>query len=363
MAELDLIAPPRTIAVTFSPEPAYNVISSLLLLSEADETSGFGEWVYQTAAALSPERLRTNLVVLAGLHAPGHLKGVSWPSFPAWLDDLAARDPTAMRDDSLHRLTAKAGEMLGEEMPTPAQLLADRAAFLSLIERTYAHKGEPCCDLSIWEEAHKLYNDPPAMQDLIVTHLRTMWNEVVAPEWERNLPMLEESVAAFESLDLTGLTIPEAVRRVTGRELPHEWESWQAETDEIIFIPSAHIGPYLMALGLNDGTQRLTFGARIPEGASVSSPALSRSELLMRLNALADDTRLRILKLLAQEGELSTPDVMAQLNLSQSAASRHLHQLSATGYLTVQRREGAKFYRLNPDRIDHTLKALKEFCV
>ena len=114
--------------------------------------------------------------------------------------------------------------------------------------------------------------------------------------------------------------------------------------------------------GLSDTTARILFGARIPEGAPVRLPALSRSELLMRPSALADDTRLRILELLGQKGELSTPDIIAQLELSQSAASRHLEHLTATGYLTARRHQGANLYRLNPDRIDHTFKTLKEFC-
>ena len=49
------------------------------------------------------------------------------------------------------------------------------------------------------------------------------------------------------------------------------------------------------------------------------------------------------------------------LDLSQSAASRHLKQLSATGYLIERRREGAKCYSLNPDRIEATLQALANF--
>ena len=80
----------------------------------------------------------------------------------------------------------------------------------------------------------------------------------------------------------------------------------------------------------------------------------------MRLNALANDTRLRILELLAYKGELGTPDVVAQLELSQSAASRHLEHLTATGYLTARRHQGTNLYRLNPDRIDYTFQVLKE---
>jgi DNA-binding transcriptional ArsR family regulator len=114
--------------------------------------------------------------------------------------------------------------------------------------------------------------------------------------------------------------------------------------------------------GLSDTTVRFIVSARIPEGIPAHLSALSRSELLVRLNALADDTRLRILELLARQGEMTTPDIRAHLELSQSAVSRHLEHLTATGYLIGLREQGTNLYRLNPDRIDHTFRALKEFC-
>jgi DNA-binding MarR family transcriptional regulator len=52
---------------------------------------------------------------------------------------------------------------------------------------------------------------------------------------------------------------------------------------------------------------------------------------------------------------------MDRLDLSQSTASRHLRQLSVTGYLTERRNEGAKVYRLNQDRINDTVDAIKGF--
>jgi DNA-binding transcriptional ArsR family regulator len=105
----------------------------------------------------------------------------------------------------------------------------------------------------------------------------------------------------------------------------------------------------------------LLFGARLPLGSSVNAPDLSRSELLVRLSALADDTRLQILQLLKDEGELCSQDVQQMLALSQSAGSRHLKQLTATGYLTERRLEGSKCYSLNNERIEDTLQALSYF--
>lgn len=364
MDELELVAPQRTVTVTFSLEPVYNFVSTLLLLDEAEGTSGFSEWVEQTAARMSPERRRTHRLLLEGLSAWGYLEVASWPSVPVWLDDLSARDPFAMRDRVVERLSAKASKVLGDDggpLPTRAQLLADCTAYLSIVERLCCHKGEKTFDSLLYEEVHVLLNDPPAMQKLFVAHLRAMWDEVVSPEWERNLPMLQESVAAFESLDYGGKLVAEIISWVVGREAPAKWQEWQAEVEHLIFIPSAHIGPYLMLIEHDDKRGRIIFGARIPEGTAVRSPALSRSELLMRLSALADDTRLRIVELLAREGELGAQEIMSHLELSQSSASRHLRQLSATGYLIERRHEGAKCYRLNRDRIDDTMDALKEF--
>jgi ArsR family transcriptional regulator len=65
------------------------------------------------------------------------------------------------------------------------------------------------------------------------------------------------------------------------------------------------------------------------------------------LKALADDTRLRILHLLAQE-ELSGSDLMEVLNLGQSRVSTHLTLLKEVG-LVVDRREGRRtMYSIAP---------------
>jgi len=59
---------------------------------------------------------------------------------------------------------------------------------------------------------------------------------------------------------------------------------------------------------------------------------------------------------------LSTAEITGRLGLSQSAGSRHLEHLSATGYLAVRAERRVKRYRLRVERIDDTLAALKAFC-
>uniref|UniRef100_A0A7V4LC35 Metalloregulator ArsR/SmtB family transcription factor n=1 Tax=Desulfobacca acetoxidans TaxID=60893 RepID=A0A7V4LC35_9BACT len=55
--------------------------------------------------------------------------------------------------------------------------------------------------------------------------------------------------------------------------------------------------------------------------------------------SLADETRLGILWLLLQQGELCVCDIMGVLGITQSKASRHLRYLYHQGWLT-DRREG-----------------------
>jgi DNA-binding transcriptional ArsR family regulator len=355
----DIIAPPKTLVVDFALEPALNVLNSLHILNHTDEFSGLDKWLYQTAAALSPEQRHTNLLVFDAFDAGVWPSAGVWSTVTEWLDDLDTQDPNALRDRYLDELTQHAAEMLDEEVPTPQQLLADGDVYLALIESIYCCKDkEEHYDQELYKEVHALLNDPPSLREMVVTHVRAMWQDVLAPEWERNLPLLQESVSAFQMLDFTGMSCAEIVRRVTARDLVNECEKWRAGADRIVFIPSAHIGPYVSIMDA-DETIYLVFGARVPEGVAASSPTLSRSELLMRLNALADDTRLSILELLAGNESLSSQEIMQALNLSQSAASRHLLQLAATGYLATERREGSKFYQLNRDRIGDTFGALE----
>jgi ArsR family transcriptional regulator len=253
-----------------------------------------------------------------------------------------------------------------QKTPDFERLLADVQAYLRYQEDHYREKyaekqQEFSFDPAFYSEVHELLNDPPAMHNLIVSHLRDMWQEVMEPEWKRVAPILQDSVNAFQHFDYSGLTVYEAIRAVTGRDMRGHWEEHLNQAEHLIFIPSVHSGPYITKFGNDPTTIPLIFGARLPEGARVVSPALSRSELIVRLGALADDTRLRILELLSEHDELCAQDIITMLDLSQSAASRHLRQLTATGYLVERRQEVSKCYSLNRERVNDTFRALKRF--
>ncbi len=359
-----ILAPPM-VNVRFKLAPAFSGIESLREFIEVDRLSGFSEWVTQTAAGLPPDRRALHLLVFETCESLFYevLPVMSSElDFPAYVDAIAALDPQAMRDAMLahYALWPQHDPSLWPEdrgALTPERLLREEDTFFQFMASTCAVMP---VDHALVQRAYALYHDPPQLQAVIVEHLHWMWANVLRQEWERVRPMLEESVAAFERMDFSNMTAYEAARAVTTRDLRGIMDKKLESVETVIFIPSAHIGPYV-SQSKQETALYIIFGARLPRGAQIASSALSRAELLTRLNALADDTRLRILELLTQNEEMCAQDIIERLNLSQSSVSRHLSQLSANGYVVERRREVAKCYSLNTDRVIDTLRTLTNF--
>ncbi len=345
-------------------EPVFNCINSLCLLSKDDNKPGLRDWIIETRNAMSLEERMRNALVLIGLYHT-FIPDASWQSFAGFLDQLAARDPEALRDRMLniyYRCTDDTYDMKRRDvMPASekARVLASEESYLAFLTE---HFGD-AIDYDIEAQAYRYAVDPPAMRDLIVGHLRSMWNKYLEPEWARVRTMLAESVSAFRSVDLSGMSRMEALPYVTGRDLNSctSWETLIRDAERIVFVPSVHIGPYLAKI-ISGSTLVVLFGARLPDGVHRDTAQdLTRTEIVTRLSAMADEGRLRILRMAADAGEVRATDVMVALDVSQSAASRHLTQLTANGYLTERRCEGGKCYSFNAARVSGALGAVSQY--
>lgn len=361
MAEMNLIAPEKIFTYRVEVHQIENFLGGLLFLNLVDEYPGLSDWLAQTAKALTPEQRLDNQVILGPLRpAIAIPTTTAWPSFSAYHATLEAEDPAAMRERVLDDFS-KAGEKEGEYLPREVAL-NDQEAFISFFEHRYTeHDKIDFFHRATYKAAHALLLDPERLKARVVSHLRTMWEEHFEQEWLRNLPTLKESAAAFQKLNLEKLSLNEVFRTITGRALPEQWRGYfdKMQDSPVVFSPMAHIGPYISMSKYHKNIVYILYRARRPEDEY--SPTLDRSELLVRLNALADDIRLRILELVVDGSEIDVKTIMAALDLSQSAASRHLRQLSATGFLAERRQDGAKFYRLNRQRVNDTINTLTEF--
>jgi ArsR family transcriptional regulator len=333
------------------------------LLTEVSELSGLADWVIQTAAALPTDRMHKNHLVFGALDTIIYQckPGPEYVDFNQFIRDYAAQNPYQLVENYWEQQAAiptnyPESWTQDKPIPTSEEIMSSRQSYADFMSTLFPN----CGDQNLWDEAYDLLQDPPQLLEMITEHLQVMYEEYVAPEWQRVQPMLQESVAAFQKLDYSNLTVYEAIRAVTGRIMHGKLNKKLESVEQLVFVPTAHIGPYVGKALLGD-TLYVLFGARLPRGAQSSSSDLSRAELLIRLNALTDDTRLKILELLTRHDELCAQDIIEQLSLSQPTISRHLSQLSATGYITERRREVAKCYSLNTDRVVDTLRALTSF--
>jgi DNA-binding transcriptional ArsR family regulator len=358
-----LIDTSSTTRIKIQLEPAFCATNSLVLLTRAEELSGLDEWVYKTLLDMSPEERERNTLVLWGLHYAAVPKK-SWPSFEAYLTHLENIDPMELRDKLME---AYASYTICEESDSPEYTAPDMVDLEKPLESVDAYLDflrERFPAESIIEDieiaAYHYVIDPPALKELIVSHLKYMWETYLRDEWEQCKPMLMASVDAFQQIDYSTMSNAQVAALITGHDFTEDWEKKVAGIESFVFTPTTHAGPYVGQFRMGDSLG-IVFGARVPEGATLDAPDLSRAEIVVRLGALADDTRLRILRYIVDNGEKSSKEIMDALDLSQSAASRHLKQLNATGYLTARRVESAKYFSLNSERIENTLKAIAVF--
>lgn len=107
-------------------------------------------------------------------------------------------------------------------------------------------------------------------------------------------PRLGFSVAAFGSVELPLGGVSERLEFIAGSDFIHdEWVQIASKAEEVVGVPSVHIGPYMILFEFDGRRASIVGRARVPDGASVHSSALDHSDLLMRLDAISDSTRMR----------------------------------------------------------------------
>jgi DNA-binding transcriptional ArsR family regulator len=342
-------------------EPTLNSFGSMLLVAAEEDEPGIHEWVSKTRARMSSEERARHKLVIIGLHYAILPRKTGAP-FEEYLGELEATPPSRMRERLLKAyaticITSESKEDADKPVDWD-KVLASSKNYVNFLRHRF---GDELTDQEMETQAYNYVIDPVAMKQLVTGHIRWFWENHLQAEWTRVRPMLEASAKAFNQVDLSGRSRTEIVQFITGKEISEsKWGSDFLGAKELVFIPNAHFGPYMRATKIGDNLY-INFGAHLPEGSDVRVPELDRAEIVSRLSALADDTRLNILQMIVEKGEMRSQEIMEATNLSQPSVSRYLTQLTATGYLQERRENGAKVYVLNRDRIEKTLKAVHAF--
>src|SRR5215217_3661909 len=164
---------------TLTVDPPRSALMSLAMLNADPQCIDVEDWVSTTAAALTPEQRRRNRLVFTGFGA-ALVPDKDYADLRAYLSALEAMPAADLRDQLLVNLARYGDQIVAD----PRLLLSDAQAYGALLQQLSPGR-QP--DAALVQEAHRLLNDPPALQDLIVAHLYDMSENVLGAEWERHM--------------------------------------------------------------------------------------------------------------------------------------------------------------------------------
>lgn len=192
--------------------------------------------------------------------------------------------------------------------------------------------------------------DVPAFQNRLADLWEWYWDvyfrdhaEELRPHWEH---ALDDKSSLLARLGGQGL-----LEHITGKaELPKPLPADIPYTD-IAFVP-VYLLPPPVYMFYGYGNITIVFDSERTEARSAEL-ARSKDEALAIFKAMADSTRLDILRLIVHsEGRMHGKQIAAKLNMSASAVSRHLAQLKDAGLIVEESQDNRTItYRLQSDAI------------
>jgi DNA-binding transcriptional ArsR family regulator len=198
----------------------------------------------------------------------------------------------------------------------------------------------------------ELLRDPLVTKDRIVAVLRA-WQEPFSAIEDRVRAILERDYDDRAG-DRERLAPADLIEATTGgvRYLPEPGIS------RVILGPSYFSRPYNFLMSAREWR---FFGYPVADSALGPSDGLTPPLALVRLHrALGDETRLRILKLLASR-DLYLTEIAQQLDLSKPTIKHHMMQLRSAGLVTITDSGSVMYYTLRRNRLDDASAEIKQF--
>jgi len=357
VADFNFMGPAKQNKVTFEVSALYNFFCSLSCINQ--DLEGLTGWIPKMKSEL-PGKLLDDCRFYT--HPALLLYDTTFNDSKDFLEYLEKIEPEEIIEKELDSLEKKYRHYVEDmDFPSRDELVNNRKLYKEVIEKLYCCKGHDVED-DLIEKGFNKFADIEIYKRELVNFVRTMWDYYFEEEWKREVSHVQSSVEAFDSLDFGSKSTNDIVKQIIERdEIPHILQESIDKGQDVIFIPSTHIGSYLLLISEDEKMVRVMTKARIPEGAVNRSIDMERSDLLIQLNGLSDDTRLQILRM-ASEGEaVTTQKVMDELKLSQSSASRHLNQLTAIGFLSARPEDRVKRYKINKNKIDSVFKLFNDY--
>ncbi|MCI0712824.1 MAG: metalloregulator ArsR/SmtB family transcription factor [Chloroflexi bacterium] len=367
---MGLFSIPPQIQIEFKQSLAHSLLIIIGLLHQADRVEGLGDWIQNTAGRMETQNKNImNGIAALLLFANGvqgylveKLRGRAATEFSDMMDELEALDSEELQAVTLKSLTAwaKRFELRDESAPV-AESFDDVLTLLDDIQQFKEQNGHLSRQPMSNPDLANLILDAETLHDHFMMAFEYVWHHFYASRWEEDR-LLEQAAVAYHRTQHYPADLPVLFRSVTGRTLPSRLHDYMHHIHHVTMIPSVHIGAYVIVSILDDHMW-IGFNANLVPVEKVEALPVGIAELYPVLKALADETRLKIVTFLRQEGEVNVTDIADTLHLTASTASRHLTLLARTGILDVRRDGTMRYYALNRETLGDIGERLVQLAV
>jgi DNA-binding transcriptional ArsR family regulator len=204
------------------------------------------------------------------------------------------------------------------------------------------------------ETVLQIYAEPDAFGEKYVNSLHAYYEVFFSEEERRIASKMEQALnkakAQVEKVG-TNAYLASLTEKMVGKILSAE---------EVILAPSYWCSPGFLYNSLDEDRMLLLFGAR-PKEESLVPGEIVPEDLLLRLKAMTDPTRMRILRYLLQE-QLTPAELARRLRLRAPTVTHHLHTLKSAGMVHfVRKGKNEHLYYAKMESVKELYVMLKDF--
>lgn len=355
------MASDKAIKIIWDHGTAYDFLASLHVLHFPDEFGLRGAWAAGVRSRLPGEAKEFLEAVINNFNVPLH-----WVySLPAPKDSATAllalkSMPAADRLPALHLCPMNTSAGYDLMLETMERRSWDQKTLNDLVHIWRSHPtGQTVAPGQISaqraETVLNLYADPEAFGEKFLYSLHAYYEVFFSEEERRIVPKLEQTLEKAQSqADKLGM---DAYLDSLMEKMDN---SLRIEGETLILVPSYWCAPGLLYNNLKANRMLLLFGAR-PKEESLVPGEIVPEDLLLRLKALTDPTRMRILRYLLQE-QLTPAELARRLRLRAPTVTHHLHSLKAAGMVEfVRKGKNEHLYYAKMESVKELYVMLKDF--
>lgn len=202
-----------------------------------------------------------------------------------------------------------------------------------------------------------MWTDPAGTADLLMSAYDCYYEAFFAEEEARIRPVLEAALTGARQLARSMASWEELLEELSqGVRIAKDWEN-----KTLILSPSYWGTPLALMADFEPSKLLFLFGAR-PADQSLIPGEVVPDALYQALKALADPTRLRILRYLTEE-PLTPAELSRRLRLRAPTVIHHLDALRLARLVIVTLEAEGKRYAVRPDAIATVCDLLNQFLV